>query len=90
MKTLLLLCLVTRSALATVPNLSILPGASPAGIATDSQGNIYVAGSPQPASSPWQPAYIGETFVVECTLFASTARHLCRRKAPGRYTRLHF
>jgi hypothetical protein len=40
MKTLRLLCLVTGSALAAVPNLSILEGASPAGVDTDSQGNL--------------------------------------------------
>jgi uncharacterized protein (TIGR03437 family) len=44
MKTLWLLCLFAGSAAAAVPNLSILAGANPAGVATDSQGNIYVAG----------------------------------------------
>jgi len=41
MNALMLLGLLTSAALAAVPNLSILPGASPAGVAADSQGNIY-------------------------------------------------
>jgi uncharacterized protein (TIGR03437 family) len=52
MKTLLLSCLLAGSGLAAVPNLAILAGASPAGVATDSQGNIYVAGSTQSTAFP--------------------------------------
>jgi uncharacterized protein (TIGR03437 family) len=55
MNALMLLGLLTSAALAAVPNLSILPGASPAGVAADSQGNIYVAGSTESSAFPATP-----------------------------------
>ena len=51
MKTILLFCLATTAA-AQVPAIYPLPGARPAAIATDSQGNIYVAGQTTATESP--------------------------------------
>jgi uncharacterized protein (TIGR03437 family) len=56
MKTLLLLCFIAGAVHAAVPTVAFLEGAAPAGVAADSQGNIFVAGQ---ISSPTLPVTAG-------------------------------
>jgi uncharacterized protein (TIGR03437 family) len=77
MRALLLLCLLSGSALAAVPNLSILPGASPAGVATDSQGNIYVAGSTQ------STAFIATPGALQSQLLGGTDAFIAKFSSGG-------
>jgi uncharacterized protein (TIGR03437 family) len=77
MRTLLLLCLLAGSALAAVPNLSTLAGASPAGVAADSQGNIYVAGSTQSTAFPTTPG------ALQSQLLGSTDAFIAKFSADG-------
>src|ERR1035438_2763474 len=69
MRTLLLLCWLTGAAAASVPNLATLAGANPAGVATDSQGNIYVAGQTNSPSLPVTAGALMSTFAGNTDAF---------------------